>query len=74
MSIRKLLNHLLCESYYISIYHQRLSANAIVAERSMTSVSTDKMMHKFKHYNKREEVQIEIYPSVCRGGATSAYI
>lgn len=55
MSIRKLFNLLLCESYYISIYHQRLSANAIVAERSMTSVSTDKMKHKFKHDNEEKK-------------------
>lgn len=66
MCIRKLLPLTVC--IILHLYHQDLSANAIVAERSMTHVSTDKVMHKWqflKNYNKKEKkAQIEIYPSV----------
>lgn len=53
----------------LHLYHQDFSANAIVAERSMTHVSTDKMMHEWQFKNKkitikRKRAQIEISPSV----------
>lgn len=56
MCIRKLLTLTVC--IILHLYHQHFSANAIVAEGSMTYVSTDKMMESFKMTMKVKEAQI----------------
>ena len=65
MRIRKLSPLTVC--IILHLFHQDLSANTIVAERSMTYVSTDKVVRNWqlkKMTIKRKEAQIEIYPSV----------
>lgn len=62
MCIRKLLPLTVC--IILHLYHQDLSANAIVAERSMIYCKY-RPNDAFKNNTiKRKEAQIEIYPSV----------
>lgn len=76
MCIRKLTS--LTVYIILDLYHQDLSANAIVAERSMTHVSTDKMMHlkmatkKKKTKRKKPKLRLILVFDIC--GATLAYI
>lgn len=68
MCIRKLLPLTVC--IILHLYHQDLSANAIVAERSMTYCKYRQndagvtIKKKKNNTIKRKEAQIDIYPSV----------
>lgn len=62
MCIRKLLALTVC--IILHLYHQDLSANAIVAERSMTYCKYRQDDALKNNTIKRKEAQIEIYPTV----------
>lgn len=53
--------------FILHLYHQDLSANAIVAERSMTHVSTNKTMHELNIFLEMTREEREERPKLVFG-------